>query len=83
MKICISRLIFPRKMFKILLELSPAFAEWRPRGRQKKEKKGMKVMILHEFYTGRAFDAYEYFGAHPTRKGVLFRRRRMRRPNRA
>ena len=30
-------------------------------------------MILHEFYTGRAFDAYEYFGAHPTDTGVLFR----------
>lgn len=30
-------------------------------------------MILHEFYTGRAFDAYDYFGAHPVQNGVMFR----------
>ncbi|MCD8021133.1 MAG: hypothetical protein LUF92_16615, partial [Clostridiales bacterium] len=29
-------------------------------------------MILHDFYTGKAFDAYEYFGAHVTVDGVLF-----------
>ena len=30
-------------------------------------------MDLHDFYTGRAFDAYEYFGAHPVDGGVVFR----------
>ncbi len=30
-------------------------------------------MNLHEFYIGKAFDAYEYFGAHLTKEGVLFR----------
>ena len=30
-------------------------------------------MNLHEFYIGKAFDAYEYFGAHITKDGVLFR----------
>ena len=30
-------------------------------------------MNLHEFYIGKAFDAYEYFGAHLTKNGVLFR----------
>lgn len=29
-------------------------------------------MNLHEFYIGKAFDAYEYFGAHLTKNGVLF-----------
>ena len=30
-------------------------------------------MVLHDFYTGNAFDAYTYFGAHPTGNGVCFR----------
>ena len=30
-------------------------------------------MNLHGFYTGGAFDAYEYFGAHPEDGGVVFR----------
>lgn len=30
-------------------------------------------MILHDFYTGNAFDAYTYFGAHPTADGICFR----------
>lgn len=30
-------------------------------------------MVLHDFYTGRAFDAYDYFGAHKTKDGVVFR----------
>lgn len=30
-------------------------------------------MDLHDFYTGRAFDAHCYFGAHATENGVLFR----------
>lgn len=31
------------------------------------------TMILHDFYMGRSFDAYEYFGAHPCKEGVMFR----------
>ena len=30
-------------------------------------------MNLHDFYIGRSFDAYEYFGAHPCDDGVMFR----------
>ena len=30
-------------------------------------------MDLHKFYIGKAFDAYEYFGAHLIEGGVLFR----------
>ena len=30
-------------------------------------------MILHQFYIGQAFDAYEYFGAHIEKDGVMFR----------
>ncbi len=30
-------------------------------------------MILHDFYVGNAFDAYTYFGAHPTANGIRFR----------
>ena len=30
-------------------------------------------MDLHDFYTGRAFDAHCYFGAHVSGQGVLFR----------
>ena len=30
-------------------------------------------MVLHDFYMGRSFDAYEYFGAHPCNEGVMFR----------
>ncbi len=30
-------------------------------------------MVLHDFYIGKAFDAYTYFGAHPTDDGVMFR----------
>ncbi len=30
-------------------------------------------MNLHKFYTGEAFDAYEYFGAHPENGGFVFR----------
>ncbi len=30
-------------------------------------------MDLQEFYTGKAFDAYEYFGAHPEEGGYVFR----------
>lgn len=30
-------------------------------------------MNLHEFYVGQAFDAYDYFGAHPEEGGVRFR----------
>lgn len=30
-------------------------------------------MNTHEFYMGQAFDAYEFFGAHVTKEGVLFR----------
>ncbi len=32
-----------------------------------------KKMDLQEFYTGKAFDAYEYFGAHPEAGGYVFR----------
>lgn len=30
-------------------------------------------MELYDFYTGRAFEAYHYFGAHETEQGFLFR----------
>ena len=30
-------------------------------------------MNLHDFYTGRSFDAYTYFGAHLVDGGVVFR----------
>lgn len=30
-------------------------------------------MKLQKFYMGEAFDAYEYFGAHPDGGGVVFR----------
>lgn len=30
-------------------------------------------MDLQQFYMGEAFDAYEYFGAHPEKDGVVFR----------
>ncbi len=30
-------------------------------------------MNLQKFYMGEAFDAYEYFGAHPEEEGVVFR----------
>ncbi len=30
-------------------------------------------MKYHQFYTGEAFDAYDFFGAHLTDQGVLFR----------
>lgn len=30
-------------------------------------------MNLHKFYMGEAFDAYEYFGAHPEDGGIVFR----------
>lgn len=30
-------------------------------------------MVLHDFYIGKVFDAYEYFGAHPQKEGVRFR----------
>ncbi|MDO5145822.1 MAG: 1,4-alpha-glucan branching protein GlgB [Eubacteriales bacterium] len=30
-------------------------------------------MVLHDFYTGKSFDAYEYFGAHQTDEGIVFR----------
>ena len=30
-------------------------------------------MNLQKFYTGKSFDAYEYFGAHPEDGGVVFR----------
>lgn len=30
-------------------------------------------MDMHEFYMGNVFDAYEFFGAHPTPDGTVFR----------
>lgn len=30
-------------------------------------------MVMHDFFTGRAFDAYTYFGAHPEGSGISFR----------
>ena len=30
-------------------------------------------MKLQEFYEDQAFDAYEYFGAHEEKDGVMFR----------
>ncbi len=30
-------------------------------------------MDLQDFYTGKAFDAYEYFGVHPEKNGYVFR----------
>ena len=30
-------------------------------------------MVIHDFYVGDAFDAYDYFGAHFTEDGVVFR----------
>lgn len=30
-------------------------------------------MVIHDFYVGDAFDAYDYFGAHFTEEGVVFR----------
>ena len=30
-------------------------------------------MVMNDFFTGRAFDAYTYFGAHPEGSGVSFR----------
>ncbi len=30
-------------------------------------------MVLHDFYVGKAFDAWTYFGAHPLEKGCIFR----------
>lgn len=30
-------------------------------------------MELHQFYIGQAFDAYDFFGAHLTKNGVMFR----------
>lgn len=35
-------------------------------------RKGV-LMNLQKFYMGEAFDAYEYFGAHPDNGGVVFR----------
>ena len=29
-------------------------------------------MELYDFYTGRAFEAYHYFGAHETEQGFYF-----------
>jgi len=31
------------------------------------------IMVLHDYYIGKAFDAWEYFGAHPIEGGVQFR----------
>ena len=33
----------------------------------------MIYMDMHEFYMGNVFDAYEFFGAHPTPDGTVFR----------
>lgn len=33
----------------------------------------MIYMDMHEFYMGNVFDAYEFFGAHPTPDGTAFR----------
>lgn len=30
-------------------------------------------MVMNDFFTGRAFDAYTYFGAHPEGSGISFR----------
>lgn len=30
-------------------------------------------MVMHDFFTGRTFDAYTYFGAHPEGSGISFR----------
>ncbi len=30
-------------------------------------------MQIHDFYVGEMFDAYDYFGAHPEKDGVIFR----------
>ena len=41
--------------------------------RKKKKTKGDETYdYCMNFYTGRAFEAYEYFGAHPTKEGVVF-----------
>ena len=39
---------------------------------KKKKQRAMKHMILHEFYTGRAFEAYEYFGHIRQRRASSF-----------
>ena len=30
-------------------------------------------MVMNDFFMGRAFDAYTYFGAHPEGSGISFR----------